>query len=77
MGNVSFLVLINSSRLEPPPHPARLQWHGLQNNDPCAFYNQVSKSIHHLLVGCNFSRETWFKLLWVIGFHHLTLAMDD
>jgi hypothetical protein len=47
----------------------RRRRHGLQDDDDCAFCSQLAESIDHLLVGCPFSREVWFKCFRRIGWH--------
>ncbi|GJN13395.1 hypothetical protein PR202_gb00089 [Eleusine coracana subsp. coracana] len=37
--------------------------YGLQQNDECSFCSQLQEIVGHLLLGCPFSREVWFKLL--------------
>jgi hypothetical protein len=56
---------------------ARLQLHQLQNSGPCALCSQVDESIDHLLLSCVYSREVWFRILCVVGFHHLVLARSQ
>jgi len=41
----------------------RRKLHGLQNDDTCVLCCQLSETIDHLLIGCSFSREVWFKAL--------------
>lgn len=41
--------------------------HNLQDDDTCVLCGQESETIDHLLVGCSFSREIWFRLLQKIG----------
>jgi hypothetical protein len=47
----------------------RRRRHGLQDDDDYAFCSQLAESIDHLLVGCPFSREVWFKCFRRIGWH--------
>jgi hypothetical protein len=54
----------------------RLQRHGLQNNGHCAICLQAYEAIQHLLLGCVYSREVWFHLLWSIGLHRLLPTPD-
>jgi hypothetical protein len=56
---------------------ARLHRHGLPNNVPCDFCDQMDETLDHLLVGCVFSRETWFKLLRRCGWSQVSPAPDD
>jgi hypothetical protein len=55
----------------------RLQHHGLRNNGPCVLCQQEAKTLHHLLVQCAFSRETWFKVLRWCEWQHLALTSTD
>jgi hypothetical protein len=41
----------------------RLFRHGLRDDDSCALCNQGPETVDHLLTGCIFSREFWFKFL--------------
>jgi hypothetical protein len=50
--------------------------HSLHNSGPCALCAQADESIHHLLLGCSFSREVWFRLLRSAGFQYLTPSSD-
>ncbi|GJN24234.1 hypothetical protein PR202_gb11965 [Eleusine coracana subsp. coracana] len=52
----------------------RLERHNLQNNGPCAFCQQASETIEHLLLGCPYSREVWFKILRVSNLQQATPA---
>jgi hypothetical protein len=54
-----------------------LRRHGLSNNVPCAVCVQMDETLDHLLVGCIFRRETWFKLLRRCGWSHVSPAPDD
>jgi hypothetical protein len=37
--------------------------HGLQDSAECAFCGQEDETVDHLLVGCVFTRDLWFRLL--------------
>lgn len=50
----------------------RLQRHNLQNSGPCALCDQESETLEHLLLGCVYSREVWFRLLCFSGLEYLT-----
>jgi hypothetical protein len=50
----------------------RLQCHNMQNSEPCALCSQAPEGIHHLLLGCVYSREVWFRSMRHPGLHHLT-----
>lgn len=41
----------------------RLQRHGMPNDGPCSLCSQSTETADHLLLGCAYSREIWFKLL--------------
>ena len=45
----------------------RRKRHGLQSDDTCVLCSQLPETIDHLLVGCPFSRENWFKVLRWLG----------
>jgi hypothetical protein len=55
----------------------RLHRHGLRVSASCAFCCQHDESIHHLLLGCVYSREIWFKTLFRTGWQHLVPAPED
>jgi hypothetical protein len=50
----------------------RLLRHNLNDDDTCALCTQASKSIHHLLLSCVFSREVWFRTLRSAGISSCT-----
>jgi hypothetical protein len=41
----------------------RLHQHGLHNDAVCTLCAQGTEMLYHLLAGCVFTREVWFKLL--------------
>lgn len=41
----------------------RLLWRGLPHPPRCVFCDQVPETMHHLLVGCPFSRQIWHEVL--------------
>ena len=45
----------------------RCRRHGLQDDDSCALCAQLPETINHLLIGCSFSREVWFRVLLGVG----------
>jgi hypothetical protein len=55
----------------------RLQRHGLDNHRPCALCSQCVESIDHLVVGCSYSREVWFKTFRHCGWQKLTPASGN
>jgi hypothetical protein len=54
-----------------------LHRHGLQSDATCALYSQCTEGINHLLVGCVFSREIWFKILRRCGWQQISPAPGD
>jgi hypothetical protein len=40
----------------------RLQRHGLRNNGACALCDEEQETLDHLLPGCVYSKEVWFKI---------------
>jgi len=50
----------------------RRKRHGLQNDDTCVLCSQLPETIDHLLVGCPFSREIWFRVLQQLGWEMVT-----
>ena len=54
----------------------RLKRHNLQQDDNCALCSQEPETITHLLTGCSFSREVWYRVLrgrW----HSVSLQQPD
>ncbi|TVU42251.1 hypothetical protein EJB05_08645, partial [Eragrostis curvula] len=49
----------------------RLQRHNLPNHGNCALCDQEEESIDHLVLGCVYSKECWFKLLRPSGYQQL------
>jgi hypothetical protein len=45
--------------------------HGLQDSAECALCGQEDETVDHLLVGCVFTRDLWFRLLWPRGWEPL------
>ena len=41
----------------------RRKRHNLQQDDSCALCSQEPETISHLLVGCSFSRQVWYRVL--------------
>ncbi|KAF8669944.1 hypothetical protein HU200_051126 [Digitaria exilis] len=56
---------------------SRIKRHNLQDDDACALCGQESETITHLLTGCVFSRELWFRLLHHVGAKSLTPTTDE
>ncbi|RLN30386.1 hypothetical protein C2845_PM05G01240 [Panicum miliaceum] len=52
----------------------RRRRHNLQATDTCILCAQESESIAHLLVGCSFSREVWYRVLFRLRWRVLTLS---
>jgi len=44
----------------------------LQQDDTCVLCCQDSEAISHLLVGCSFSRQVWYKILLRANWHAVT-----
>jgi hypothetical protein len=53
------------------------QHHNLDSNGLCAFCDQATETISHLLLSCAYSKEVWFRVLRRPGFHYLALASDQ
>jgi hypothetical protein len=51
--------------------------HSLPNIGSCTFCDQEDEMTDHLLVGCAFGQETWFKVLRHCGWSQATPASDD
>lgn len=51
---------------------ARRRRHNLQNSGPCSLCSQHDETIDHLLLGCVYSREVWFKMLRPLILQRLT-----
>jgi hypothetical protein len=49
----------------------RLAKRGLPHPEACPFCDQAEKSIHHLLVGCVFTRQVWVMILQHLGLSNL------
>jgi hypothetical protein len=50
--------------------------HDLQTNATCVLCSQ-EESISHLLLGCAYTREVWYKVLRRFGWHSLSLTNED
>jgi hypothetical protein len=55
----------------------RLARHGLRNNGLCALCKQSKEMFSHVVLGCVYSREIWFRGLHCCGCQHLTPWVDD
>jgi hypothetical protein len=55
----------------------RRQRHHLQDNADCNLCGQAVETIHHLLLGCVYSREVWARILRSIGLLNPCPAQDD
>jgi hypothetical protein len=55
----------------------RLARRGLPHPEQCLFCDQHEENIHHLLVGCVFSRDFWFSLLSHFGVASLAPQPSD
>ena len=54
----------------------RLWHHNLRNNGPCALCSQEPEFLDHLLIGCVYSREVWFRVLRAYNWHQFTPSTD-
>jgi hypothetical protein len=54
-----------------------MQRHHMQDSVKCNLCGQEDETIHHLLLGCVYSREVWARLLRSVGLLHLYPAQDD
>lgn len=54
----------------------RLQRHNMHNNEACALCSQSPETLKHLMFGCVYSREIWFKLLRTSG-HQALMPVGD
>jgi hypothetical protein len=54
-----------------------LAHHGLRNNGLCTLCKQSKETISHMVLGCVYSREIWFRGLRRCGWQHLTPRVDD
>jgi hypothetical protein len=64
-----FLWLAIQDRCSASEHRRR---HGLANSDDCALCGQLIETMNHLLVGCVFSREFWYRFLHRFDWQALT-----
>lgn len=55
----------------------RLFRHGLRDENKCALCDQELETVDHLLLGCVFSQECWFKLLRFSGSQGLTPTQEE
>jgi hypothetical protein len=49
--------------------------HGLQEDTSCTFCLQGPETMGHLLLGCVYSKEVWFKALRKFGWHAVALTV--
>jgi hypothetical protein len=54
-----------------------LQRHGLENHGPCALCSQSAETIDHLLPGCPYSREVWFKVVQRVEWQQSTPSAGE
>jgi hypothetical protein len=64
-----FLWLASLNRCWTADHLAR---RGLDHLLHCMFYDQEEETIQHILVGCVFSKEIWFRVLSMAGLQRCT-----
>jgi hypothetical protein len=55
----------------------RLARQGLDHPSQCLFCDQEDETIHHIFVGCVFSREVWFRMLSSVGLQGCTPKPDE
>jgi hypothetical protein len=53
-----------------------MKLYGLENHGPCALCAEEAEAIDHLLLGCAFSRDIWFKTLHTWQWKNLTPSHD-
>jgi hypothetical protein len=56
---------------------ARRKKHNLQDGDRWTFCDQESETITHLLIGCSFSKEVWYRLFRCCGWQDFTPRGDE
>jgi hypothetical protein len=49
----------------------RLQRRGMDHPERCSLCDQDQETLNHMLLGCVFAREIWFKLLLLVNLQHL------
>jgi hypothetical protein len=49
----------------------RLQRRGMDHPERCPLCDQDQETLNHMLLGCIFAREFWFKLLLLVNLQHL------
>jgi hypothetical protein len=49
----------------------RLQRRGMDHPERCPLCDQDQETLNHMLLGCVFAREFWFKLLLLVNLQHL------
>jgi hypothetical protein len=54
----------------------RLWRHNLRSCNLCALCAQDTETSMHLLIGCVYCQEVWFKLLHPMNLHHLAPVQD-
>lgn len=55
----------------------RRRRHNLHDSDACAFCDQMSETVYHLLLGCVYSREVWTRLLAPIGLYYVSSSLGQ
>jgi hypothetical protein len=49
---------------------------GLHNTDDCSLCAQEVETLDHMLLGCVYSRKTWFGILRYYGLQHFTPQVE-
>jgi hypothetical protein len=55
----------------------RLRHHRLSDRDICALCAREVETLDHLLLGCVYSRETWFRMLRFFGMADLAPLLEE
>jgi hypothetical protein len=55
----------------------RLERRALPNSGACALCSQCTKTVDHLLAGCVYNREVWFKTLCHYGWQGVAPMAND
>jgi hypothetical protein len=69
-----FLWLVAQSRVWTAD---RLQKRGMDHPERCPLCDQAQETLDHLLIGCVFAREFWFKLLSQVNIQNMAPQLGD